>query len=221
MNTTLTQLEAFKSGDGAHCGLTDWYPDKEIALQEALNNKIDFTTGWYASKKEIASANITAVNDEISIEVSVSDDFDTIGCCCEQIPHTTDLELIRTAIYKIWDGARSNQKENQVYTGYVLFHWSDEIPEWHNDSRDRYPEKVKQCLDYYIVNTGGMWDILDSPPGDNYHWWGWSNDEETEGQTCREEGIPEDVAEKLADHATSLGKGLRIGDWEIEPWEED
>ena len=53
-------LDVFKSGDGAHCGLTDWYADKEAALKAALESSLPFDTDWYASKKEIASARISS-----------------------------------------------------------------------------------------------------------------------------------------------------------------
>ena len=54
----MKQLNAFQNGDGAHCGLTDWYPDGHAELEQALKEKIPFDTGWYSSKKEIASARI-------------------------------------------------------------------------------------------------------------------------------------------------------------------
>ena len=46
-------------GDGSHHGLTNWYPKVEAAIVEALAAGQPFTTGWYGSKKEIASARIT------------------------------------------------------------------------------------------------------------------------------------------------------------------
>ena len=54
----MKQLNAFQNGDGAHCGLSDWYSDGRAELEQALKEKIPFDTGWYSSKKEIASARI-------------------------------------------------------------------------------------------------------------------------------------------------------------------
>lgn len=51
-------LDAFKRGDGAHRGLSDWYDEKEAALRAALEAHLPFDTGWYGSKHEIASARI-------------------------------------------------------------------------------------------------------------------------------------------------------------------
>ena len=61
-DTDPVRLEAFQSGDGAHCGLTDWYLDGQVALLLMLRQGPDvvWTTGWYGSKKEIASGCITA-----------------------------------------------------------------------------------------------------------------------------------------------------------------
>ena len=73
-------LNAFQNGNGAHCGLSDWYKEGEAQLTAALAERVPFTTGWYSSKKEIASARIWSEDGvKIKVEVSVSDDFDTQG----------------------------------------------------------------------------------------------------------------------------------------------
>ena len=51
-------LNEFSRGDGAHCGLADWYPEQEAALKAALKAHAAFDTGWYSSKKQIASARV-------------------------------------------------------------------------------------------------------------------------------------------------------------------
>jgi hypothetical protein len=149
----LPKLECMASHmDGAHCGLGDWYPEIEQGVQEALNQGPDYhwTTGWYASKKEIASARISNEAEGLLIEASVSDDFDTPGYGTRTIPHTTDLEKVRESIYKAWDEAEQDQKDNRLYEGFSVY-------------------QENQCIEYYIKPRG---DAFESPPGDCYHEWG-------------------------------------------------
>ena len=224
-----TTLKAFRTGgmDGAHWGLSDWYPEKEKALVRALKSDKPFDTGWYSSKKEIASGRISSVNGTVQVEVSVSDDFDTEGYGSATAKR--DLESVREAIEQAWNEANSNQKDNRVYAGYALIHWSTKIPDWRRspnvfpqETRKRYGKKQPQCLDYYIVNMGEF----DSPPGDNYYHWGWQEDPDDEsemaGATCNPEfGVPRKTIEKFEDFAQSLKSGsLRIGDWELKAWDE-
>lgn len=118
---SLEPLEVMASHrDGAHCGLADWYPEIEKGIQEALDSGMPFTTGWYGSKKEIASACITGDGRTISCEVSVSNDFDTNGLGEKIIPHTMDLELVRKAIYAAWDEAEEDQKNNETVEMFVV-----------------------------------------------------------------------------------------------------
>lgn len=144
-----------KHGDGAHCGLGDWYEDIEQGIQQALLKSSDWTTGWYSSKKEIASSRISKLGKVLHIEVSVSDDFDTNGTASQDIKMTTDLEKIRKAIYKVWDMAEEDRKDNQMYVGYSI--------------GPRKGKDLKSWQYTYIVNTHG----LDSPSGDNYLKFGW------------------------------------------------
>ncbi len=106
--------------DGAHCGLGDWYPDIEQGIQHALTRGEDFTTGWYGSKKEIASACITQEAGDIMVQVSVSNDFGTEGVGERTIPSTTDIEQVRDAIYRAWDEAIEAQKENELVALYSI-----------------------------------------------------------------------------------------------------
>jgi len=185
--------------DGAHCGLGDWYPEIEAGIEAALKKGAEYrwTTGWYASKKEIASANISNTPDGICVEVSVSDDFDTPGLGSRSIAFTTDLEEIRQAIYDAWDDAEGNQKENRMYVGYSV-HDATEGGGW---------------VETYIKASGegALW-CGDSPPGDNYHTWGFQN----------EYDIPEDVKDQLEEWAQSNDWGSHtVGDFTIKGWDED
>jgi hypothetical protein len=239
---TQQTLKAFASGDGAHCGLGDWYPEKEKALELALKSGKPFDTGWYSSKKEIASARISSDDGFIvKVEVSVSDDFDTTGMGNAIVP-SKNLEDVRTTIYKAWDEAEGDQKDNREYRGYSIIHYSTTIPEWRKrdnvcpiEKRKRYGRKQPQCVDTYIANCSG-WGA-DSPPGDNYHFWGWQSDPMLDHPTFKgalidkpdqgqnpdpELGIPTKVKEAFEDHAQSLKQSaIRIGDWEIKPWDKE
>lgn len=185
--------------DGAHCGLADWYPEIEKGIQDALNKgpRHNWSTGWYASKKEIASAKIDHENGTISIEVSVSDDLDTEGRGEAIIPHTTDLEALRRAIHEAWDNAESNQKDNRVYCGFAIL------------KDGRWVETLLLPL--------GDGHHYSEPPGDNYHKWGFQG----------ESDIPERVQDRLKRWAdryivedTSRTRYTYQG-WTIKPWDED
>lgn len=222
-------LDVFQKGDGAHCGLSDWYEENEAALKAALESGQPFDTGWYSSKKEIASARISSDGTSyVQVEVSVSDDFDTEGYGDTRIAVPATLETVSEAIQRAWECAEGNQKDNRQYRGYSLIHHSTQIPQWRRgeniyprETRKRYPKKVPQCIDYLIVPAGDG-DCSDYPPGDNYSFWGWQNDMDGEGANCVEEGISKRTAAKFRAFADKLSSGsLRIGDWEIKAWEDD
>lgn len=51
-------------------GLTDFYPESEAKLKEALASGEDFTTGWFGCKKEIRYATYTRENNTVYIAVA-------------------------------------------------------------------------------------------------------------------------------------------------------
>jgi len=160
----MNELSVFQKGDGAHCGLTDWYPECEAALTAALATKKPFSTGWYRSKKEIASAIIWSIDgDTIRIEVEVSDDFDTEGKGYADTKEWT-VEAIQQCIDKAWDTANRDLDNSAPYVGFSVI---DDKESW---------------FETYLMSTGEY----DTPPGDYYHWWGWQHDEND-----KEEGIPD------------------------------
>lgn len=196
-------LDAFQHGDGAHCGLSDWYEEGEAQLAAVLANHAPFDTGWYSSKKEIASARIWSEDGiKIKVEASVSDDFDTTGW---GYISTTDwgLNAIRNAISFAWDKAEKDRNANQEYEGFRI-------------GRDGRWEET------YLINIG--WGENLAPPGDNYHWWGWQYDGEDEGQGVPHPDLPVEIVqafEKWAHNWTfrhHQEKELRIGEWAITPW---
>jgi hypothetical protein len=152
------------SYDGSHWGLSDWYPEIEKGIKEALINGDDFTTGWYSSKKEIASAKITMKNRWLEVEVSVSDDFDINGYASLEMdfrrsptPHSIrwNIDSVRKMIDEAWNQAEKDQENNYTFAMYSI----------HN--------KKGNWVETYLVNVFGE---TEQPPGDNYHQWGWQEE---------------------------------------------
>ena len=155
------------TSDGSHHGLTDWYPTLEKDIKSCMAGKGDFTTGWYSSKKEIASANITRIKGVYQIQVSVSDDFDTEGLCIASYDKIKTLDALRQAIDKTWDGAEENRRENKTYVG-----WSIGL---RSGKKHRGKNRIS-WIETYIQCTDGS-DEYDIPPaGDYYHKWGFQGD---------------------------------------------
>lgn len=174
----IRRLPVFERGDGAHWGVAEWYDDKKYALKRAILGKSDWTTGWYASKKEIVTAKITRERGVYTVEVGVSDDFDTEGVGFRQFKTkkaTVDaiLKRITKELYEAWNEAKVNQKNNRQYRGFSVL-------------------KDGRWIETYIQNVS-EWG-LDSPPGDNYHKWGFQG----------ESRIPKEIKEKLEDWVLDL-----------------
>lgn len=199
-------LEAFQHGDGAHCGLSDWYKDGEAELTDAVASRIPFDTGWYSSKKEIASARIWSEDGaKIKVEVSVSDDFDTEGLGYASTDDWT-LDAIASAISKAWEKAETARDEGQEYEGFRI------------GRNGRWEET-------YLVNIG--WSEAVFPPGDNYHWWGWQHDETENNEGIPNPDIPLETVQSFEKWANNWAfgrtdeKSLTIGEWTITPWRDE
>ena len=201
----MKKLKAFQQGDGAHCGLSDWYDDGETELKAALDAHEPFDTGWYSSKKEIASARIRSEDGvTIDVEVFVSDDFDTEGRGCVSTQAWT-LSHVADAIGIAWADADEDQKGNAPYVGFSLM-------------------KDGQCIEYYLLSDG----TYDLPPGDCYHWWGWQHDEDSSwhGQGVPPPDLPLPAAAAFENWAKRWMYGgtketsCVIGAWSLQPWED-
>lgn len=209
---------AFASGDGAHCGLGDWYPEKEKALARAIRSGKPFDTGWYGSKKEIASARIYSDGKTVQVEASVSDDFDTPGMGIAQVfgAAPVSLEQVREAIYRAWDEANDNQSDNRMYVGFSILRRTIRYGMYSGGKPVGKGHRAESWVETLILPTGES-ELFDSPPGDNYHKWGFQG----------EEPIPAKVKEKLEDWARDYSYGNAKGDkltvqkWTIKPWEND
>jgi len=183
--------------DGAHCGLSDLYPDRLEALTRALNSCQDFTTGWYSSKKELASACIAQSDGIVYVTVSVSDDFDTPGLGEAEKMRPVAWEDIESMIDKAWQLAEENRKENQDYRGFSI--------------------RRNGAWVWTYLQAISDWE-LDCPPGDCGESWGFNYcgiDEKADTLTdSQREKIEEWIAGYPADDET-----LEIGQFTIKPWE--
>lgn len=187
--------------DGSHWGLADWYEPLEEAIQTALNagsKAAPWTTGWYASKKEIASARISFDGTHLVIEASVSDDFDTPGMGRVQQPFTTDIEEVRDCISEAYELAEADRIDNEMYAGFSV------------------GRHATWAYTYILPINGG--ELLDGPPGDNYHTWGWQEDAD-------EMDIPKEIKRKCEKWAEKYIKGKTkkeskefAKDWVIRAW---
>lgn len=190
--------------DGAHCGLTDWYPELEAAITAALarGKGYAWTSGWYSSKKEIASACIGQSGGEITVEVSVSDDLDTAGRGERTIRFTKNLDRIRAAITAAWEEAEGDQRDNRAYAGFSV------------GRGDKW--------EFTMILPVGIGHEMDTPPGDNYHRWGWQEVEDGEDRPAE---IPAKVAASLLrwaqDPMHEAGMKYTVGGWTIKAWEDD
>ena len=196
-------IKEFSQGNGAHCGLSDWYPEQEAALKAALEAKAPFDTGWYSSKKEIASARIRSEDGvKIKVEVSVSDDFDTEGLGYASTKDWT-VEAVSAAIDSAWGEADTDRKGAQEYEGFRI-------------GRDGKWEET------YLVSIG--WGENLSPPGDYYSWWGWQHDGDEDKGGIPNPAIPPEIVSEFEKWAHKWAfrnteeKSLRIGQWGIKPW---
>jgi hypothetical protein len=191
-------LQAFQRGDGAHRGLTDWYPEKEAALVQALADHKPFDTGWYGSKHAIASARICSYDGvTINVWANVSDDFDTNGLGYEVAPGWT-LGEVASAVSIAWADADEDRKDNAPYLG---FNVHNEHGAW---------------VETYVLGTREY----DTPPGDNYRWWGWQHDESPEGECVPDPRIPADAVaafEAYVNGPLDLPE-LTVSGWTIRPW---
>lgn len=181
--------------DGSHRGLTDLYPEGETALRNALANKSDFQTLWWGSKHEIASARVSRKSETVTVEVSVSDDFDTPGRG-ERTGTWDTFDQVLDAINLAWDDANQDQKNNRCYDGFSVL-------------------KGNSWVETLILPRGdGV--FLDSPPGDYYEWY-WQGDFQVpetvkdffmavahEGQTVEKDGFVLDPWEKRPTPTESL-----------------
>ena len=147
--------------DGAKWGLTDLYEDFEDHVLSALREGEDFDTGWYSSKKECASARMIFSGDEIRVQVSVTDDFDTDGFAerskvVESFTPEEHLKAAKILVDLAWESALLCQSDNATVLMFKITH------------RGRWVET-------FLAPVGDGHNFK-SPPGDCYHRWGFQGE---------------------------------------------
>jgi hypothetical protein len=193
-------------------GPTDFYDQDRATVLAALRSGLDFETPWLSCKKEILSSQISRSKGKVTVQVSVSDDFDTPGMgdasarimTHSKVSDDSILMTLEKLGAKAHDLAADDQKSNADYVGYSV-------------GPDTEP---RSWVLTYLVNAGGM----DTPSGDNYHWWGWQEVETDEDDNPAprppEEEIPADVADKLVE---MMEKGISpavYGGFRATAWKE-
>ena len=68
--------------DASKWGLTDFYPEAEAKLREAIAGDDDFTTGWFSCKKECRYATYTREKGKV---------FIAVACCMDDLFEEDDL----------------------------------------------------------------------------------------------------------------------------------
>jgi hypothetical protein len=198
-------LKAFQTGDGTHRGLSDWYTEKEEALRDALLAHAPFDTGHYSSKHAIAGARIWSVDGlGIRVEAVCWDDLDTSGYGYTATTQWT-LDAVTACVDAAWDRAEKDMLEAQPYAGFSV-----------HDANGGW-------VDTYLLSTGEF----DTPPGDNYAWWGWQfaeNEDDINDVGVPHPDIPPETAKAFEAwaHKRTYGEEtaneFRIGDWTIRSW---
>lgn len=146
--------------DGSHWGVSDWYPEVEAALvsQLALGPDVRWDSGWWTSKKALASARIEAHGDGfLHINVVVFDDFDDEGDGHVCISWTADLGVTRWILDVAWAAARTSLAARACYVGYMVIN------------------RRGMWVDTILVPSGEGHRMA-KPPTDCYHKWGWQGD---------------------------------------------
>lgn len=194
------------SSDGTRWGPTDFYDNVARDVVLAMRSGMDFDTGWMSCKKECLSSRVSRTAGITTFTVSVFDDFDTSGTGEAQarirVKNRTD-EQILAAIEKLGASAHAqaddDMRTNAGYAGFSVFDHAN-----------------GHCVETYLVNLCGS----SQPPGDNYSFWGWQSDRKMKGDKPNPKlGLPASVRAAFESHAKSLnGTPLRIGNFEIRPW---
>lgn len=176
---------------GSKWGLTDLYPDSEKELIRAIENGADFKVSW-SSKKEIASACIDLYDGIYTIDVHVSDDFDTDGHCRDAYFPKSDspsdvYKKLMSMIDQCWDDAIYNQKQNRTVAMYAI-------------------RKDGKWIETYIENLY-VEEFQDVPPGGFYQEFGFQGDSD----------LPSAIKNKIHLRInTERDKSFTVGDYSIE-----
>lgn len=202
-------LFAGLGSDAAKWGVSDFYDAHEAVLRKAVESGEAFDTGWYSVKKEIQSGRVWCKDDgdPIYVQASCSDDFDTEATCDPIEVEGDDFDAVVAALDKAIDAADELRKDNAAYEGFSLLR---------RKRTDSYA-----CQDYLILPRGDG-HLYDTPPGDEYGWWGWSSDPDGKGDKPDPEfRLPATVRKKMMEWANECNHDeahIDIGQWRLERW---
>lgn len=195
-----------RHGDGSKWGVSDWYEDLESEIVACLAKGKDFswTTGWYASKKEVQSACITCEGGTITCEALCSDDLDQEGRASRTFPFTQDLDVIREALDNAADEAEGDRADTACYLGYAIY----------GNCKPKGLQQGEWWVETYLFPVGDGCE-MDAPPGDNYHKWGWQHEDSK---------MPPRVRRRLEKWITRHAMGdtkqkqFTCDGWRVKPW---
>lgn len=174
--------------DGSHRGLSDWYEDVEAALVAHLARGAGavWTSEWWTSKHECASACITSDKSGLLVEACVSDDFDDSGHAVVEIPWTADIDVVRDAVDVAYCEAEHMLRDN----GTVAMFKVTRRGKW---------------IETFLLPQGDGW-ALSAPGGDYYHHWGFQGDSR----------VPVRVRKRLGRAAYAGRDRWKFRDWHLE-----
>lgn len=213
-------MEVFQHGDGAHCGISDLYPEHQAALEKALASGKPFDTGWFSSKKEIVTGRVWSDGQTVTCEASCSDDFDTQGKGeAEAYPASGTVVLFADVVRALDDAldqAGKNKTANEPYAGFSIHHakrcWSV-----YSGGKPQGKSHIAQAWIETLIMPRGDGHEMETPPGDNYHTWGWQQDGK----------VPQKVRDVLYRWAENFLAGKKVGGkrtvdgWTIKPWKDE
>lgn len=170
---------AFSGMDQTKWGPVDFYDDSRESIRLAFRSGDDFETPWMGCKKEILSSRITREGNKITVEVSVSDDFDTPGMGEGSFTvnrATTEDQFfakLEDAASEAHEAATGDRNDNAGYAGFSV------------------GKEGKWEFTYLVCLDGS-----DAPSGDNYYRWGWQEVEEEQEES--EDAFPEELGQETA-----------------------
>lgn len=194
-------------GDGTHRGVSDFYDRTREALLEALSQGDDFywTTGWFSSKHEIASGQVTHMpNGDVIVDVHVWNDFDDRGAGRVDDLNVSGftpefaLDNIAAALDAAWAEAQQDLRENASADLYAVGR-----PVIREGATEPSPPRWEYT---YLVDRFG----LETPPGDSYFRWGWTD---VEDDSELDEVIPPAVREALEEGMLAGEERVEAGEW--------
>ena len=198
------RLEDAFWNDGAKWSVSDLYESAAKALEDALLSGEDFDTGWWGVKKEIRSGRVSRIGDQVTVEASATDDFDTEGNGMVVLTaKEATMQRVIEALGEAEQEAEADRSANEQYAGFRV-------------AQLKPDGSVYRSWVYTFVSPRD--DSLECPPGDCYSEWGWDSDAPPADQ-MRERTRLE--MEAYMSDPKNFGRSHDIGCWRMIPWSEE